>query len=207
MKLFLSSLSIPNTDVYRSLFGDIQQPRIAMICNAWGVYSPEKSEPYIRANMGLFTELDMSVEIIDLLEYANKQSDLDDTLSKYDGIWVTGGNTYYLNWAIHQSGLQNIIHKHCDRGLVYGGESAGAVVVGPTLDHFQAMDDPTEAPAVILEGMSLTDVVVVPHSDSEKYSEEVEGIYQALQGAGEDVVRLNDSQALVIDEQRRDIVP
>lgn len=206
MKLFLSSLSIPNTDVYRSLFGDIQQPRIAMICNAWGVYSPEKSEPYIRANMDLFTELDMSVEVIDLLEYANKQSDLDSTLSKYDGIWVTGGNTYYLNWAIHQSGLQNIIRKHCERGLVYGGESAGAIIAGPNIDHFQAIDEPDEAPMVILEGMSLTETVVIPHFDSQKYSDGIKRIDQALRETDATVVRLNDDQALVIDGERQTLV-
>lgn len=177
-----------------------------MICNAWGVYSPEKSEPYIRAIKDLFTAMDMIVEVIDLLDYSQRQDRLDDTLSKYDGIWITGGNTYYLNWTIHQAGLQNVIRKHCERGLVYGGESAGAIVAGPTIDHFQAIDNPAEAPTIILEGLSLTDVVVVPHYDSQKYGEQLTRIYAELQETSANVVRLNDNQALVIKNARHAIV-
>lgn len=206
MKLFLSSLSIPNVDAYRSLFDDIASPRIAMICNAWGVYSPEKSAPYIQATKELFAKMHMTVDVIDLLEYSQKQSMLDSLLSKYDGIWVTGGNGYYLNWAIHQSGLYNIINKHCDRGLVYGGESAGAIVAGPSLDHFQAIDDPNEAPKVILSGMGLTNVVIVPHYDNQKYGNKITKIYQEVRAAGSNAVHLNDNQALVIRDELQNLV-
>jgi len=206
MKLFLSSLSIQNVGAYRSLFGGIKQPHIAMIYNAGGADSATTSAPYIRANRDMFAEMGMTVDVIDLLDYTDMHDNLDDTLSKYDGLWVTGGNTYYLNWAIHQSGLQNIIRKHCERGLVYGGESAGAIVAGPNIDHFQAIDEPSEAPTVILEGMSLTEIVVIPHFDSQKYSDGIKRIDQALRETDATVVRLNDDQALVIDGQHKMLV-
>ena len=177
-----------------------------MIYNAGGADSATTSAPYIRANRDMFAEMGMTVDVIDLLDYTDMHDNLDDTLSKYDGLWVTGGNTYYLNWAIHQSGLQNIIRKHCERGLVYGGESAGAIVAGPNIDHFQAIDEPSEAPTVILEGMSLTEIVVVPHFDSQKYSDGIKRIDQALRETDATVVRLNDDQALVIDGQHEELV-
>ncbi|MEP7204893.1 MAG: Type 1 glutamine amidotransferase-like domain-containing protein [Candidatus Saccharibacteria bacterium] len=199
MKLFLSSLSIPHPKAYKALFEDKKNVRVALICNAWGSYETDKSKPFINAIIGIFMKMDIQIEILDLLDYIDRQEKLDELLSGFDGVWITGGNTYYLNWTIHQAGLDAIILKHCRNGLVYGGESAGAIVAGPTLKHFETLDNPEDAPMVLLDGMKLTDTVVVPHFDNPKYGKKTKYIVAQLRAEGFKVLPLNDNQALVVD--------
>lgn len=206
MKLYLSSLGIPNPQAYLSLFAEKQSPKVALVTNAWGAYPAEKAKPYINGIKAQFKTMGITLEPLDLLEYTDKQDKLETRLSSFDGMWVTGGNVYYLNWAIHQSGLHKSIHKLCSNGFVYGGESAGAIVAGPTLDHFQTLDDPNEAPEVILEGMKLTDVVIVPHKDSPKYGEKLEQVRLQLEKDGYKTQALTDAQVLVVDKDKESIV-
>lgn len=205
MKLYLSSLGIPNPQAYLSLFAKKRNPQVALVTNAWGTYPAERAKPYIDAVKDQFKAMGITIESLDLLEYGNKHDELQTKLSGLDGMWVTGGNSYYLNWAIHQSSLHKIIHGLCDKGFVYGGESAGAIVAGPTLNHFQEADDPNEAPEVILDGMRLTDVVIVPHADNPKYGDIMRNIESKLRSDGNKVTPLGDSQVLVIDGNREEI--
>ena len=87
---------------------------------------------------------------------------------------------------------------------MYGGGSAGSIVAGPTLKHFEAADDPNEAPEVILEGLGFTESVVVPHMDNVKFKDLIHSIHDQLKADGFKTVPLTDAQALVIngnDEQ------
>lgn len=52
------------------------------------------------------------------------------SLSKYDAVYLGGGNTYKLLSYLHQSGLSGAIQHYLKTGgVVYGG-SAGAIVLG-----------------------------------------------------------------------------
>lgn len=199
MKLFLSSLSIPSKNEYIKLFDNTLTPKVAVITNAWGTYDTERSQPYINAILALLQDMNIVAERIDLLDYVDSKEALDSLLNDFDGIWMTGGNSYYLNWCIHQSGFDKIIRKHCERGLVYGGESAGAIIAGPTLDHFQSMDNPDDAPQMILDGLRLTDIVIIPHADNLKYGEVLTDIKASLDRDGFETLVLTDGEAVIIN--------
>ena len=205
MKLFLSSLSIPSESEFVKLFDGKKSPKIGVIANAWGTYDHERSQPYIDAIENRFKAMGMSIEKIDLLDYTNKQELLDRSLDSFDGVWVTGGNTYYLNWCVRQSGFHEVISKHCKRGLVYGGESAGAIIAGPTLNHFQSMDNPNDAPEIILEGIGLTNVVIVPHADNAKYGKILVETRDMLDKDGFETILLTDNEVAIIDDSIRKI--
>ena len=53
-----------------------------------------------------------------------------------------------------------MIRELVEQGTVYAGWSAGAGMASPTLRYFDLLDDTSEAPEVIWEGLGLTDVVV-----------------------------------------------
>jgi dipeptidase E len=199
MKLYLSSLAIQNPRAYKALFGGVRNPKVAIVANAWGVSSPEESEPYIDMIKDQYKRMGITATQIDLLGYQNQHDELRADLSTYNGVWVTGGNTYYLNWVIHQCGFQNLIRDLCKSGFVYGGESAGAIVAGPTLRHFQAVDKPSEAPEIILEGMGLTNTVIVPHANSPEDGAAMKRIAAQLRQDGYEVALLADGQELIID--------
>ena len=69
---------------------------------------------------------------------------------------LTGGNPFYLRWMMRITGVDEIIRELVEQGKVYVATSAGAVVAGATLRHFDNQDDPNEAGEVIWEGLHLT---------------------------------------------------
>jgi peptidase E len=103
-------------------------------------------------------------------------------------------------------GADKLIIELAKSGKVYGGGSAGAVVAGPTLRHFETADDPHDAPEVIWEGLGLTDSVVVPHMDNVKFQEVIHGIRDRLIADGNKVVPLTDAQALVINGDTQKVI-
>jgi dipeptidase E len=100
--------------------------------------------------------------------------------------------------------LTHVIKALVAQGKVYAGWSAGSIVAGPTLQYFDAMDDPKDAPERILDGLHLTDIVIIPHIDNKDF---IQGAHKAdhhLRQAGYRTLPLTDSQALLIhgDEQK-----
>ena len=62
---------------------------------------------------------------------------------QFDVVWPGGDNVYYLRWLSRESGFNEIIKRLVARGIIYGGDnSAGAIIVGPTVDYFQSADEP-----------------------------------------------------------------
>lgn len=119
-----------------------------------------------------FKAIAAHVETVDLREYQDPEL-LYTTLQQYDLIWVGGGNTYYLRWVVRKAGFEQIIRKLLQEGKVYGGSSAGSILAGPTLRHFDLMDEPDKAPELIWEGLHLTDLAVIPHWGREGYAPEL----------------------------------
>jgi len=76
---------------------------------------------------------------------------------------------------------------------------------GGHCEYFDAMgDDPNDAPKIILEGLNLTNTVVVPHIDNPDFKEGAKKANQQLNQAGFKTLLLSDNQVCVIngDEQK-----
>jgi dipeptidase E len=147
-----------------------------------------------------------TVEIIDLKQYRDDPDKLKAKLFSADVIWCGGGNTYYLRWLLKETGADKIISEHVKQGKVYGGGSAGAIVAGPTLKHFDAADDTDAVPELIMDGLHFTDSVIVPHMDNAKFASIIHGINDKLKADGYKTVPLGDAQALIIDGESQRVV-
>jgi len=208
MKLFLSSLALSDKlmPAFVQLVGKPEKDiTVAYIQNAADTY-PEGKRAWVEDERVTMQSRQFSVELIDLEEYRDKLPELKTNLSHKDVIWFGGGNTYYLRWLLKDMGVDTIIAKLVKQGIVYAGCSAGAIVAGPTLKHFEAADDPNDAPEVIMDGLHLTETVIVPHMDNQKYASVIHGIYDALKNDGYQTVPLNDAQALVIDNDEQQTI-
>lgn len=208
MKLFLSSMAISaeQADAFNELFsqkpGDI---KLALIENASDTYD-RSSANWVNENLIAIQTRGYQVEIVDLREYLNESSSLKAKLEEKDAIWLGGGNTYYLRWILKATGADKIITELVQAGTVYGGGSAGAIVAGPTLKHFEGTDDPSDSPEVILDGLHLTETVVIPHAGNEKYGDIMAQVESLLKAEQFSVTPITDEQAWVFNEGRVEIV-
>lgn len=203
MKLFLSSLA-PSKDLLPHLTSLIGKPTrdtsVALIENAADVYEMWVSQ--IRPALQSFG---FEVEVVDLRKYRNNQASLRKKLDK-DIIWIGGGNTYYVRWLLRETDADEIIKNLVHKGAVYGGDSAGAILAGPTTKHFETADDPNDAPEILYDGLNFTDSVVVPHFDNKKFATIVQGINKKLKTDKYKTVPLDDTHALVINDGREEII-
>lgn len=208
MKLFLYSLALSRDQaaVLTRLVGkDPKDISFAVIENAADIV------PNSREWLGGFRDMLLSngyqLEQIDLRNWKNKRKALREKLSAKDVIWIGGGHTYYLRWMLRKTGADSIIKDLVKDGKVYAGWSAGAIVAGPTTRYFNLMsDDPNDAPEVILEGLNLTNIVVIPHLDNKEFAQDAENVNHHLTQAGYRTLLLKDTQALIINGSSHNII-
>ena len=208
MKLFLYSLAL-STEQAASLTAlvgkDPKDITFALIENAADIV------PNSQDWLGGFREMlygnGYQLEQVDLRNWWFKRKALEEKLAGKDVIWLGGGHTYYLRWMLKETGADTIIKELTKKGTVYAGWSAGAIVAGPTTRYFNLMsDDPRDAPELILDGLHLTDTVVVPHLDNKEFALDAQNVNQHLKDAGYNTVLLRDSQALIINEGSHKII-
>ena len=82
----------------------------------------------------VFTELDIAGK--DLQQ-------LNGILDDVDLVYIAGGYTYYLLEQIRKSGFDEILHAFVERGGMYVGASAGALIAGPDIEPCSTLDDPS----------------------------------------------------------------
>lgn len=199
MKLYLSSYLIPDLNQFIEFVGkNPKSIKIGLIVNAKDDKELDEKKIKINRAKNYFKNLGFNVEKIDLKDYFDKDS-LKETLMKYDVIWVIGGNTYSLRWAMEKSNFKNSMKNAFASGVIYAGDSAGAIVAGPTLKYFDIVDNASSPPETIYEGLNFVDFSILPHSDSDKFKEAIISIKKKLLNNNYKTINLNDNEFVLCE--------
>ncbi|MFZ4632225.1 MAG: Type 1 glutamine amidotransferase-like domain-containing protein [Patescibacteria group bacterium] len=209
MKFFLASTNITTKlqTHFLSLVGKkFEDIKFALIENAADPYS-EDEKGFVYETRNTFESLNMQLEIIDLREYVNNKNDVYDNLKKFDVVWIGGGNVFYLRWIFKESGLDAVIAKLLNEGTIYGGGSAGAIIAGPSLKKFELVDDINKSPEIVNTGLSLINLIVIPHWGQKKYQIKLQEIKDYYEATNYNLTTISDDQALLINENDQNIYP
>jgi len=209
MKLFLvSQWLLPEFRLaFEQLVGKpLSQTSVVLIENGADDEPYERS--WVKNTRNSLLDAGMTVTQLDLRSYAGGKDNerLRTVLSDADVIWVGGGNAFYLNWILEDSGARDLIVRMVKDGKIYAGGSAGAIVAGPTISGFETADDVSFAPKLVVDGMALTDIVVLPHWGGEHYGAIMERIAKQLATTGRLVQPLTDREALIVDGVSRRVI-
>lgn len=210
MKLFLTSqwLLPEFRQAFEQLIGKpLHQTKVVIIENG---ADDEPGEPsWMKNTRNSLIDAGMAVTQLDLRQYTNRKDHekLRIILSSANVIWIGGGNTFYLNWILRDSGARDLIIEMVRSGKIYAGGSAGAIVAGPTVKGFEAADDASFAPELVLDGMALTDTVVLPHWGRGDYGAIMEDIARQLTSTDHKIQPLTDGQAFVINHDEQHVIP
>lgn len=121
-------------------------------------------------------------------------------LEKNDYIYVTGGNTFFLLQELKKSGADKLLKKEIEKGKLYIGESAGAIVAAPDIEYSSRMDHKEKAPGLTdYSGLNVIDFYVVPHYQNREFKKAVEEIISDYSAALELRV-IDDNQALLVKD-------
>jgi len=128
-------------------------------------------------------------------------------------VWVCGGNSFILRRAIAQSGFDEAITDLLAADeIVYGGFSAGACVVTPSLMGIDLCDDPEVVPEgyqeeVIWDGLGLVDYSIVPHYKSDHPESAVlDETATFLEDRGMPFKTLRDGEVIVVDGESEELL-
>jgi dipeptidase E len=207
MKLFLSSGGVPRPDLLKELLGITNESvTVALINNAQDTYPENIGIERAAALSELFTLLGFQPINVDLREYEGKTEELAEKLKACRLIWCSGGNAFWLRYVMNISGFDVIIKDLLSQGIVYGGWSAGVVVVGPSLHPIELMDEPDKAPTIIMEGLNLVDFFIWPHWDNEKYIHLQAEASEKMKLLPYESITLRDGEVAIVEDGEKYVV-
>lgn len=136
-----------------------------------------------------------------------KKVEVESMLDTVDGVFLSGGNTFYLLQEIRRSGFDTLIDMFVARGMYYIGSSAGSVVAGPDIDNAKLIDDALRAPNLrSYKGLGLTDVEIFPHWGSEYFEVGYMNTMKYVYKSGHKIILLADDQYVCVQGDRYQIV-
>lgn len=117
-----------------------------------------------------FTELGYTVNMLDISALTREQ--ILNALDNSGCCYIAGGNTFYLLWQLKEKNLVETIKNRVDEGMVYLGESAGAMIASDNVTYSALMDDPAPAPVLTdYNALGIVDFYTVPHVGEYPFAE------------------------------------
>jgi dipeptidase E len=195
-KLFLTSTAYKVLDKFMEL---IDYPSstitVGFIPTAADVY---EDKYFVDNDRNKLVEL--GFKLLDINIAGKTEKILEEELKGVDILFIAGGNVFYLLEKTLLSGFDNIIRKHVENGKWYVGSSAGSVLVGPSIEPINLLDDPRHAPNLTtFDGLKLIDKIILPHYGKEKYQDKMNKILKEYSYLQDKIITLTDDQALMVD--------
>ena len=216
MRLFLSSYRAgTHNQELLDFLGGIR--KVAFISNAKDYKSKAERDISMRENFDFWESIGVIPTEIDLRPYFHKKG-AEKLLDGFDFVWLAGGNTFLLRRSLKYSGVDQFLkEKVVANKIIYGGESAGAIMAAPTLRGSEDEaspgheDDPNYAPSAyqkeaLWDGLGLLDFVLVPHYKSPAIAESIEGYIKYLKKHQIPFKTIEEEQALVIQGSKQEVL-
>jgi len=179
------------------LNADPKKTTVAFIPTAANKYT-DKS--FIEDSRKSWIEHEFKLKEVDI---ENKSySELKRLLKDIDIIHVAGGNTFYLLQETLKSRFDKLLKELVEKGVVYSGESAGALLVCPTIEPVKTFDDPSMAPNLkTFKALHLVDFIILPHSTKQN-KEQYRTITKKY--SKNKFILLNDRQAVIVENNKKE---
>lgn len=157
-------------------------------------------EPYtgfIDEGIEMLKSLGYELEIIDISKF--DEDYLKDRFLKTECICISGGNTFYLLQELKKKNLVDVLFKRIKEGLLYIGESAGAIIMSKSIEYNQIMDDKSIASELDnYGGLNVFDHYVLPHIGEYPFEETAQKTLDIYQDKIP-LVPINNQEAILVD--------
>ena len=194
MKLFLTSYLAGTKELVQNFLAQNDVQKILFIPTAATV---EEYRDYVDEGIAALKESGYDVTILDVTTTPHNKNI--QAIKNCTCLCISGGNTFYLLQELKRNGLLDLIKQKIQDGMLYIGESAGAIIACPDISYNQIMDDKTIATELTnYSGMGLVDYYVLPHNGEFPF---VETTAQTIKVYSEKInlVPLNNSQAIIVE--------
>ena len=200
-KLILVSMLCQVTDLVREAEPELAGKTVTYIPTAGIV---EEIDGMIENETNTLQSLGLKVDVLDVSS-ASYES-IVSALTKNDIIFVGGGNTFYLLQELRRSGADKIVAQEVNKGKLYIGESAGAVIACPDIGYCSGMDSPEKAPDLTdYTGLGLVDFYILPDIGNEEMGEAAKKAVEEY-NSRLDLKIITDRQVIQVDGENNRIL-
>lgn len=162
-KLFLTSVFAKTAKEFKKFYGETNGKSAVLIPTA--AKAEGGNSIYIRKQRRVLEKLGLNICLLDIS--VAESNEITAKLLNSDIIYIGGGNTFYLLQELKRSGADKLIKEQVLLGKAYIGESAGAVIVAPSITYIEDMDDRAAAPDLSdCSALDLVDFYTLPHMNS-----------------------------------------
>ena len=152
---------------------------------------------YIDEALQTFADLGFQVEVLDISAWDRETAQAKIFQSKL--LYVSGGNTFYLLQELKKKQLLSLIKEQIADGMVYVGESAGAIITAKDIDYNKLMDDKGVAAELHDTGaLNEVDFYVLPHVGEEPFVESAQATLDTYSDQL-NLLPLNNRQAVLVE--------
>lgn len=207
MKLYLASKHVQHPKELRDLFSeDASKVNLLLSTNAFDNYPEDRREYHIGNLTSSLKEAGFKPKALDLREYFGQTDSLLELINASDFLWLSGGNVFYLRYVLCESGLDKHLKELVEQGLVYGGDSAGAAILGGDMHGLDLLDNPDEPPETIYDGLGITPFIVLPHWGDERYADAIAETKIELEKHNDEIVTIGDHQVCIVNDDSKHIL-
>jgi len=201
--LFLASFAANTLPLLKDFLPKpVSEYKLAFIPTAADVY---ENKDFVAVDRNTLVEFGFKVTDVDIKNIDKKT--LKNQLAKFEIIFVSGGNTFYLLEQAIKSGFDEIVKEMTNTGTIYIGSSAGTALCCPDIEYVKVFDDPRVVPNLKnYKGLNLYPNLIIPHAQQEKYLERVKRVAVEEKSKGMLVTELKDNQAIVVTDKFAKVV-
>jgi len=132
-------------------------------------------------------------------------SDITQVFDAADIIYFTGGNSFFLIDQLRKTGTDTLLKQQLEKGKLFIGESAGAIVCAPELSYIEKMDPiPEDYSQSDYAGLGLINFYVLPHYLTAPFKKVTADIMQSFSNI--ELCAINNAQALSVKDGVRKLV-
>lgn len=196
--LLLTSTGLSSENIAKKFQSFLKDPTDEAVAIVTTAAEGKEQNKYSQLAKKQFEEMGLAkIDFVDLETEPNKD------FSKYGVIYVCGGNTFKLLKFARETNFKSSIENLLKRNGVYIGVSAGSIIVGPSINIANEVEpDSNDVGLEDLTGFNIIDLIILPHYSPEMEIETVN--FEKKYGV--DVDRINNSQAVLIDNGQKIIV-
>ena len=201
MEMLLMSYLAGTESITKKYLSKMDSNKIVFIPTAGNV---EPYTGYIDEGVEMLKSLGYELEIIDISKY--DEDYLKNKLSKTECICISGGNTFYLLQELKKKNLIGLLYERIKEGLLYIGESAGAIIMSENIEYNQIMDDKSIASELDdYMGVNVFNHYVLPHIGEYPFEESTQKILENYQDKIS-LVAINNSEAILVNDSGYTVV-
>lgn len=196
-RMFLVSMFQTVSNLLKTIEPDLKNKTVTYIPTASKV---ETLGFFVKISKWKLKRLGLAVDELEVSEASYEM--IVSKLEKNDIIYVTGGNTFYLLQELRRTGADKILIREIEKGKLYIGESAGAIIAAPDIGYSAKMDRTEKAPDLReYSGLNLIDFYVVPHYKNWEMGKAAEEIIHTYSNSL-DLKIIRDTQAILVEDKK-----